>query len=49
MKILITGGMGFIGSHLINLCIKKKYEVFVFDLKSENALLEVLLSISFDE
>ena len=38
MKILITGGLGFVGSHLINLCVKKKYELFVIDLKNESFL-----------
>lgn len=30
-KILITGGAGFIGSHIVDLFIEKGYEVFVID------------------
>ncbi len=31
MKIVITGGAGFIGSHLVEFLIKKKYNIFVID------------------
>ena len=31
-KVLITGGAGFIGSHLIDFCIMKGYEVYAFDI-----------------
>ena len=31
MKILITGGAVFIGSHLVDLLVKKKFTVAVFD------------------
>jgi len=31
MKVLITGGAGFIGSHLADACISRGDEVFVLD------------------
>ena len=30
-KILVTGGLGFIGSNLINLLLKKRYSVLNID------------------
>ena len=30
-KILVTGGAGFIGSHVVDLFIDKGYKAFVFD------------------
>ena len=31
MNILVTGGLGFVGSHLIEACIKEKHKVFCLD------------------
>ena len=31
MKVLITGGAGFIGSHVVDLCIQSGYEVIIVD------------------
>ena len=31
MKVLVTGGSGFIGSNLVNKLIKEKHEVVVLD------------------
>ena len=30
-KVLITGGCGFIGSHLVELCVARGFNVVVFD------------------
>ena len=30
-KILVTGGAGYIGSHIAELLIRKKYDVFIID------------------
>ena len=35
-KILITGGTGFIGSHLAEKAVKKGFKVFVFDRYNPN-------------
>ena len=31
MKILITGGAGFIGSHIVDACVERGDEVFIID------------------
>ena len=38
MKIIITGGAGFIGSHLAENLIKKKHEVIIIDNLSTGRL-----------
>ena len=32
-KIVIFGGSGFIGSHVADFLTKRKYDVFIFDIK----------------
>ena len=31
-NVLVTGGSGFIGSHIVDALVKKKYKVTIFDL-----------------
>ena len=38
MKILITGGAGFIGSHLAEACLEKENDVYVIDDLSTGSL-----------
>ena len=35
-KVLIFGGNGFLGSHVVDELIRKKYSVTIFDLKKKN-------------
>ena len=34
MKILITGGSGFLGSHLVDQLVLKGHECLIYDIKS---------------
>ena len=36
-RILVTGGAGFIGSHIVNRFLKKNYEVIVIDSLEETS------------
>ena len=38
MKIFVTGGAGFIGSHLVDRLVAQKHEVIVFDNLSSGKL-----------
>ena len=40
MKILVTGGSGFLGSHVINQLLENDYKVINYDLKNNNRINE---------
>lgn len=37
-KVIVTGGLGFIGSHLVDLLLSKDFEVIIVDNKSNNTV-----------
>ena len=43
-KAIITGGAGFIGSHMVELLLNKGYEVIVIDDLSNDQLSEIRLN-----
>ena len=46
MRILVTGGSGFIGSHLIKFLIKKNHKVLNIDRLSKESINESLKKIN---
>lgn len=47
MKILVTGGLGFIGSHLVDKLIKKKHKIFVIDNLSSGSKKNINLKATY--
>lgn len=48
IRVIVTGGAGFIGSHLINFLLKKDYTVLVIDNLSNGILNNVNLKAEFE-
>jgi len=48
MKILITGGAGYIGSHFVNHLLKNEHDVIVFDNLSRGNRKSIPENVSFD-
>ena len=47
MRILITGGNGFLGSNIVRKLIKENHNVYVFS-KSTNNIQDILNKVKFD-
>lgn len=49
MKILVTGGAGYIGSHTVRKLLEQKYEVVIFDNLSRGHIESVPRSVPFEK
>lgn len=49
MKVLVTGGAGFIGSHICDLLLKKDFNVFVIDNLSTGSIKNLSKGVTFYE
>lgn len=49
MKVLVTGGAGYIGSHTVRELLKRKYEVVIFDNLSRGHLDSVPMNAVFEK
>ena len=47
MKVLVTGGAGFIGSHVVDRLVNEGYHVRVLDNLSSGKLDNILLLLSY--
>ena len=45
-RVLITGGAGFIGSHITKLLLQKGFEVFVVDNGSTDNTIQIVRSVA---
>lgn len=49
MKILVTGGAGYIGSHTVKMLLKKNYDVVIFDNLSRGHIEAVPKNVAFEK
>ena len=45
MKIIVTGGAGFIGSHLVEKLVLESHEVIVLDAKTNSYVLKRIFGV----